>query len=217
MADNLDTEGDLLAKVQDYLKLRLERIAPDAVLTLAWVAWEQFFRFHTNVMRGFAVRWGVPASEIDDVVEEVWKAALAGLLKLEWDANRGGLRAWLNQLVRSKAGDLVRHKRRHPTQSLGDALGTDLEPLSREPSPSDVTDQRWEHELLQTVLAEVQPELSEIDRQVLQLRCLQDRPVAEVAAVLGLSPENIRVRRHRVLQKLRAHVAVYCGRDFGGA
>ncbi len=46
------------------------------------------------------------------------------------------------------------------------------------------------------------------DRQVLilRLRLLGNVPVAEVAAVLDMSPGSVRVAQHRALQKLRARI-----------
>ena len=57
---------------------------------------------------------------------------------------------------------------------------------------------------LRVALAGALAELQPLDRAVLVLRYLDDRPVAEVAEVLGCSPGAVRNRTLRALERLRA-------------
>ncbi len=69
--------------------------------------------------------------------------------------------------------------------------------------------------MLQTAIDELRTEVSELNYRVLQMRLLEAREVAEVAAELNLSLEQVSKRQHRTLKKLRARMAVYTGEHFG--
>ena len=69
--------------------------------------------------------------------------------------------------------------------------------------------------MLQTLLAELCSEVSDLNFRLLKMRFVEDRAVPEVAAALNLTPEQVRVRQHRLLKKLRAMQAVYTGEQFG--
>jgi len=47
------------------------------------------------------------------------------------------------------------------------------------------------------------------------MRCLEGREVAEVAAELGLSSEQVWYRQRRLMKKLQARVAVFTGQTLG--
>ena len=51
-------------------------------------------------------------------------------------------------------------------------------------------------------------------REVVRMHSLEDRPFAEVAAVLGIETGTARVRAHRGYQKLRETLAELAGRTF---
>jgi len=52
-----------------FLKQRLQRLAPDAVLTHAW---DSFYRTYTNILRRMAGRFHLDAAEREDLIQEVW-------------------------------------------------------------------------------------------------------------------------------------------------
>ncbi len=53
------------------------------------------------------------------------------------------------------------------------------------------------------VLAELSEEVSELNFQVFHQRMIDNRPAADVAATLGLTPEQVRFRLHRMKRKFR--------------
>ena len=51
------------------------------------------------------------------------------------------------------------------------------------------------------------------DYRILELRSLEERSVAEVAAELGLTPEAVRKKHSRVKLKLKRRLALYLGEE----
>ena len=211
-ASDCDTYLPLLKNTQAYLRSLLERQAPDTVLTEAW---EHFYRIYNGVIRRFVIAHGIRDADVDDCVQDVWSEVAARLVEFRRPRNRPGLRAWLYTLVRSTTTNVLRGKARHPAGSLDEAIRAGDEPSSNESDPADVCQWQWENALLSTVLAELRSEVSQRNSRLLHMRLIETRSVAEVAAALSLTREQVRSRQYRMLRKLRARMAVYTGRHFG--
>jgi len=119
-------------------------------------------------------------------------------------------------LVRSKAGDLLRKKLRRPAESLDAAREFGAEPLDRQAYPTQLMEKEGERALLETLLEELRQEIAETNWRLLKMRCLEGREVADVAAELGLSSEQVWYRQRRLMKKLQARVAVFTGQTLGG-
>src|SRR5256885_703455 len=72
-----------------FLKQRLQRLAPDAVLTHAW---DSFYRTYTNILRGMASEFHLDPQESEDLVQEVWAQVIVHLSEFAWQPHGGGLR-----------------------------------------------------------------------------------------------------------------------------
>jgi RNA polymerase sigma factor (sigma-70 family) len=207
-----ETNVVLVGWVQEYLRSQLQEGTPDALLTAAW---DEFYRVYDVLMRRFAYSRGLSGSDVDDCVQAVWMEVATGFGNFEHAADRSGLRSWLYTLVRSKAGDILRKRSRRPAESLDAARAVGNEPVDREADPTKVMDRQWEQALLETLLEELRQEVSEINWNLLRMRCLEGREVPEVAAALGLSSEQVWYRQRRLMKKLRARVAVFTGQTLG--
>jgi RNA polymerase sigma-70 factor (sigma-E family) len=75
-------------------------------------------------------------------------------------------------------------------------LSADVVPDSSEPVPGSVEDR--------VDLARYLAELTAKQRAVVVLRFIEDRPVPEVAAILGVAPGTVKRQTHDALQRLRA-------------
>ncbi len=207
-----DTYIPLLHGTQAYLHSLLQHQVPDSVLTAAW---EEFYRVYNELIRRFVIARGIRDADVDDCVQEVWSEVAARLVDFRRPANRPGLRAWLYTLVRSKATDLIRRNGRHAARSLSGESQAGKDLRGNEPDPAAVCDQQWESAMLQTAMNELRAEVSELNYRVLEMRQIEGHDVAEVAAALSLTSEQVRYRQRRMLRKLRVRMAVYTGKHFG--
>src|SRR6478672_11274537 len=89
-------EKILVTKVKKYLEQRLRKLAPDAVLTLAW---DGFYQTYTEVLRRMAAEFHLDAQESEDLVQEAWARVIVHLESFHWQENGAGLRGWLYTLI----------------------------------------------------------------------------------------------------------------------
>lgn len=104
------------------------------------------------------------------------------------------LSAWLYRTTRFAALDALKtlRRRQEREQEAAQMQNTSAE------SPA------WEQ--LEPLIDEAMARLSEKDRHALLLRFFENRPLAEVGAGLGISPDSARMRVARALDKLKLHL-----------
>jgi RNA polymerase sigma-70 factor (ECF subfamily) len=214
-SDSFDPEAtslSLLEQTQAYLQALLERRAPDTLLTQAW---QEFYRVYSELIRRFVISHGVRGADADDCVQEVWSAVSLKLAEFVHPGNKPGLRSWLYTVVRSKTTDVIRGNIRRSSHDLDALIEKGVEPESDEPDPAQVTEQQWDAAMVNTAMDELRRQAPEVNCRVLEMRVMEGRSEAETAAALGLTPEQVRYRKHRTQRKLQALLAVYTGRHFG--
>ncbi len=146
------------------------------------------------------------AGGTDDFAERTLPSGLTGSQNRRCCSATRGTQDAASQPHRSQTGGAF---------FCADPTGRPVEPGSNESDPADVCQWQWEDALLWTVLAELRSEVSQRNSRLLQMRLIEARSVAEVAAALSLTREQVRSRQYRMLRKLRARMAVYTGRHFG--
>jgi RNA polymerase sigma factor (sigma-70 family) len=166
-----------------FLKQRLQKVAPDAVLTHAW---DGFYRSYADILRRMASRFHLDAGESEDLIQEVWLQVIVHLSKFEWQPDGSGLGGWLYTLIRNKALNLIRHKARHPVRLAGAMEMHEV--ADRGPGPSEEWEARWNRELLHSLLAGLRKRVSSVNHRLLILRWIEDRPLCEVSHVSPAPP-----------------------------
>jgi len=129
------------------------------------------------------LRAALPPPDVEDVLQEtflaVWKSAAAY-------RPRGTPRAWMWVIARNQAALLLR-KRGPVTAQLEEAPHAGMDPAEAA-----------------TVRADIAAAIGGPDGDVLRLMYVEDRPVAEVAALLGVPAGTVKSRAHRARRLLRA-------------
>ena len=205
------THLTLLLDAQEYLRKLLDEKAPDSLLAASW---ETFYGVYDDLIRRFVVSQGVPKSDVDDCVQEVWTEIASRLDSFDRPPHRPGLRAWLYALVRNKAADVFRRRSRRKTDSLDGDSVLRAEPADTQADPATQYELNWEQAVVDSQISQLSDELSETNSRILQMRLAEHRSVDEVATELDLKPEQVHARQHRIMKKLKARVAVYTGEPF---
>jgi RNA polymerase sigma-70 factor (ECF subfamily) len=140
------------------------------------------YRMVAQLCLGFAR--GVPELA-QDLTQEVFINVWKGLSTFRGQAS---LRTWIYRVA---VNTCLRQTRQVGAQSVsldqvGDAISS--------PPPSDA--------VLQQPLYRAIGQLPEADRLIIMM-VLEEQPYEEIAAVMGLSPGTLRVRIHRIKQKLK--------------
>lgn len=204
------TERILVDQTKEYLHQRLSKVAPDAVLTRAW---DVFYHTYTDVLRRMAAEFQLDAQQSEDLVQEVWARVIVNLSKFQWHEHGAGLRGWLYMMIRNQALNQIRHRARRPVTFGGGAEMGDVPDPG--PGPEEQWDASWDRELLHQLIEELGTKVSPLNHRLMTMRWLEERSLAETAAVLNLAEKQVTYRQHRLFCKLRAALAVYRGEPFG--
>jgi RNA polymerase sigma-70 factor, ECF subfamily len=141
------------------------------------------------------LRTALPAAEVEDALQEtflaVWQGA--GGYRPAGPASAAG--GWLWGIARRQAALLLR--RRGPAAGVLPAVFTPVGQQAGDPAEAVLA----RADLAQAVTA-LGP-AGGLEREVWRLRYLEDRPVAEVAELLGVPAGTVKSRAHRVRRVLQ--------------
>ena len=130
--------------------------------------------------------------------QEVWTELLKRLPAFRLDAGRGKFDTWLFNIVRGKTVNIHRAHKRRLLQDESDTLRTAID---SHPSPAQGLEKA---EMFALAWDELRKRLSECNLQILQMRLVEDRSVAEVAEKLGLTHKQVWYRYHRAFRQMEA-------------
>lgn len=135
----------------------------------------------------------LPAADVEDVLQEIFVAVWRGAAGYRPD---GPVAAWMWGIARRQAALFLR--RRGPAPLGLPALAADSRHGGDD--PAEVVLSRSQ---LDRAVAALGPENSP-DREVWRLMYVEDRPVAEVAELMGVPVGTVKSRAHRARRLLRA-------------
>lgn len=165
-------------------------------------AFEELIRRHGGRMLAVARRF-LPEEDARDVVQDALLSVMRGI---EGFRERARLSTWLHRIVVNAALMKLRTRQRHPEESIEDLLPRFLEDGHQEtpasPWREDIPDLLDRQEIRELVRGRIR-ELPENYRAVLLLRDVEGHDTQETAELLGITPNNVKVRLHRARQALR--------------
>jgi RNA polymerase sigma-70 factor, ECF subfamily len=170
-------------------------------------AWTRIISLYTPLVRSWCVRSGLQENDIDDVVQEVFRAALAGLDDFHRDRPGDTFRGWLRVITRNSLALHFRRKGRAPSASGGSEAFSKLLEVSDphvnlpdDDSPSEL------QELYRRALELVRAEFEDRTWQMFWQTVVDDRAPADVAAIFGVTAVAVRKAKSRVLHRLRTEI-----------
>ena len=185
----IESNGLLLVarQTQPAARARVIEISEEALLLKAvrhgeQEAFAKLYSLYAPMVHGILLA-RVPWGEVDDLVQDVFLAALKKLNTLRDDAAFG---AWLAMIARNRAMDF--HRRKRETEELSDDLATQGN------SEAD----REAANVLEVICG-----LPEAYRETLVLRLVEGMTGPEIADRTGLTPASVRVNLHRGMKLLR--------------
>lgn len=165
-------------------------------------SWTEFLEIYGPVVIGYLRKRGLQDADILDISQETFRAVIQNIHHFDPDPCRGRFRNWLFQIVRSKAADHWRRRRREPRAPGDSAMRVMLDRVSTCNDQSD-WDSEFKHRLLHTAAERIQDDFTPRTWQAFWLTCVEGHPTAEVAARLQLNVSDVYVRKSRVLSRLR--------------
>ena len=165
-------------------------------------AYEQLVRTFGGRLLAVARRILRNEEDAQDAVQSAYLSAFRAVAHFE-----GGclVSTWLHRIVVNAALMKLRSQRRRPQDSIESLLPTYLddghhvEQFSRRELPADVLLEREETRL---IVRECIDQLPDRYRSILLMRDIEDISTPEAAAMLGVTPNAVKIRLHRARQAL---------------
>ncbi len=169
------------------------------------VAWQRFTTIYGPLVYYWCRRYGLQWEDAADVFQEVFSAIWSGIGEFEYQPHRGRFRGWLWTVIRHKVADHYRRRSAQPDAAADKHDALDWIAMPEQP-PDESTDADQGREIksvfrraVEVVRAEFEPHTWEAFWRV----TIDRQPCAEVAAALGMTPNNVRQAKSRVLRRLR--------------
>jgi RNA polymerase sigma-70 factor, ECF subfamily len=183
--------------------------APDASARLDVADFDDIYERTVDYVWNIVCRMGVPPSDAEDVVQEVFVAVHRRLCKFE---GRAQLKTW----VFSIAVHFVQHYFRTHVRKPGDratAKGTEIHALAdqRENGPASEVERMERYDALDRVLAR----LDEPKRLVFVLAELEQMTLSEIGEIVGTNANTVATRLRAARQAFEKALARFQARELG--
>ena len=155
-------------------------------------AFEALYRRYLDAVLAYCFRRLADRADAEDAASAVFLKALHGLPAFR--DRDGSIRAWLFCIAHNEVADRFKHRARHPEAPLDRLRGS----ASPERAPEDYAVVRDGHRRVLVLLRSLPPR----ERAVLELRAA-DLTTGEIAAVLGISDQNVRTAQCRAVARMR--------------
>lgn len=140
-------------------------------------------------LRVMAVRFGLPYSEVEDVIQETFISYFSHY-PVDWEAKK--MKAMLSKILKNKCIDFSRKKRTEYVSIESDLLSENsllMKKLASKDSLS-IIEESEERQKVWDALHSMRGDW----QQVFVLYFIQDRPMKEVSAIMGITEEACRMR-----------------------
>lgn len=150
-------------------------------------AFAELYAQYSRLVHGIILA-RVPASEVDDLVQDVFFTAVRKLHMLRDDDAFG---PWIAMIARNRAMDF--HRSRHETEEISEDI----------PHGTTAEEDAEAARALETIRS-----LPEAYRETLILRLVEGLTGPEIAERTGLTPASVRVNLHRGMKMLREKLGI---------
>src|SRR5262245_31420937 len=167
-------------------------------------AWKDLTDLYRPLILGWLSRQGVPASDLEDLSQEVLLSVVRHLPAFQHSGQRGAFRSWLRTIVCTRTADYWRAVDAGAQAQGGSGATAALRELA---DPDSGLNRQWDEEhdryVLHCLLDLVEEEFEPVTLRAFRLLALDGVSGAEAAHELGLSVAAVYVAKSRVLQRIR--------------
>ena len=164
-------------------------------------AWDRFVDVYTPLLFAWAGRLGLTGHDAADLVQDVFATLVEKLPEFQYDPQRS-FRAWLKTVLVNRWRKLQRRaavEKRSP--------GADLNAVAAAPEVPEFEVEEYRGYLVRRALAVMEAEFQPVTWKACCESVVRDRPVAAVAAELGITVNAVYLARSRVLRRLREELS----------
>ena len=169
--------------------------------------WRRLHDLYQPLLRAWMTRAGVPASDVDDLVQDVLSVVVRRIAGFEW-RGQGAFRAWLRTILAHQLRDYFRGQKNRPIATGGSDFQSWLDELeSHDSALSRLLDREHDEHVVASLLRTVQGDFAPVTWQAFRRHVLEGEPAVRVAEELGLSLNSVLMAKSRVLKRLRQEAA----------
>lgn len=165
-------------------------------------AWERLLQIYSPLVYSWCRKANLPPADARDVLQDIFARVAEKIADFRHDRPGDTFRGWLRVLARSKIADHFRGPGAGPKAIGGTDAKQRLEGIADEPSASSVASSRWGG-AIRRALGLIQAEFEERTWRAFWLTAVEERPPAEVAEELDMTPGAVRQAKYKVLRRLR--------------
>ena len=165
------------------------------------LTWEKFFWTYSPYVRRVVRSSGIKGNDVEDCAQEVWLEIVRQLAAGNYDPRRGQFSCWIFTIARNKAIDCARA---HGRNRAVDCADLDFLPSRRELDPAVMFERKRRSSLLHLALYELFQRTSSATFEALYQVSIEEKDFPHVAERLGLTVNQVRYRKRRAKQSLRA-------------
>jgi RNA polymerase sigma-70 factor (ECF subfamily) len=167
-------------------------------------AWSSMVQLYTPLVRRWAERGGLAGADVDDLTQEVLRAAVTALPQFRRDRPGDSFRGWLYGITRNALRRHFERAARAPRAAGGTDAQLRLQEVAGPEAETDAEGQDDRNALFRRALELVRGQFEEKTWQAFWLTAIDGLTPDEVAPRLGLTPVAVRKYKSRVLQRLRS-------------
>jgi RNA polymerase sigma-70 factor (ECF subfamily) len=167
------------------------------------VAWDRLVKLYQPLVRFWCGRSGVPASDVDDLVQEVFAAVARGLAGFRRDRPGDTFRGWLKAVARNQVLLYVRRNRGRSYAEGGSEAHRRMQEASIEWDDPSEGEQVEIGQLYGQAIEQVRQGFEEPTWRAFWLSAVEGRPTAALVEDLGMSAAAIRQAKSRVLRRIK--------------
>ena len=165
-------------------------------------AWQRLVELYTPLLFSWARRAGMRPPDDADLVQDVFAVLVKKLPEFEYDPGKS-FRSWLRTVVLNRWRDLQRRK----VAAKGNPGEFDIVELPDPDGDGDFWQREHHQQLAAHALRIMQAEFEESTWKACWETVVLGKPVADVAAALGISRNAVHVAKCRVLRRLKQELS----------
>lgn len=166
--------------------------------------WRRFVAVYGPLIYDWCRSFGVQPADANDIGQEVLKSVMGNLGEFKKTKPGDSFHGWLHVIVRNKVRDHYRRLENHPAGAGGSEVKAVLDQIPDEVTQSSADIASAGNLALKQALELIRPEFQQQTWSAFWRLTVEGHRASEIAADLGMTPNNVRQAKFRVLQRLRA-------------
>jgi RNA polymerase sigma-70 factor (ECF subfamily) len=167
------------------------------------VAWQRAIQLYGPLVTFWCRRSGLHAQDAEDVSQEVFAAAAAGIGGFHHDRPGDTFRGWLQGITRNQVLFYLRRRHNQPQAEGGSNAWQNLQEVSDPLGPADDEERAVIDQIYLQALEQVRGQFEPATWQAFWRTAVDGRTPAELATELGMTSAAIRQAKSRVLRRLK--------------